>query len=175
MPTLIKPLDSSSAYVYCPVCRDNGNPRSPLQRDSVGRISCSFGHAPAVLLEERPKGPLMEMDADAIKAVDLQPEIPLITDIKWPLFVQPEIKAKFEAKFKGRVMATISTMLMALVDNAIVIITGPDAIKLRKMGIKSGQEMLAYMESMKSIEKERDELASQVTKFMKLMQAANAE
>ena len=172
MPTLVKPLDSSSAYVYCPQCRDNGNPRSILQRDSVGKITCQLGHSPTVLIEERPKGPLSMMDADAIKAVDLQPEIPLIPDIKWPIWIQPAIKTKIEDKFKGRVFATISTLLMALADGSLVMITGQDAAKLRKLGIKSGAEMLAYVESMKSIEKERDDLASQVEKFMKLMQSA---
>ena len=174
MPTQIRPLSRDSAYTYCPICRDNGVPNSLLHRDSVGKISCQFNHSPSILVPDSGTSGLAPMTADAIKAVDLQPEIPLITDVAWKIFIQPQTKAKFEEKFKGRGMATISTLLMALVDNAIVIITGPDAIKLRKLGIKSGQEMLAFVESMKSIEKERDDLASQVTKFMKLMQSATA-
>jgi hypothetical protein len=175
MPTQIRPLDSNSAYVYCEVCRNQGTPNSILHRDSVGKISCQFGHSPNPLVADHGTSGLAPMTADAIKAVDIQPEIPLITDVAWKIFVQPATKDKLERQLKGRVFATISTLLMALADGSLVMITGEDAAKLKKYGVKSGAEMLSYIESVKGLEKERDELALQVSKFMKMLQSAAQE
>lgn len=175
MPTLVKPLDSSSAYTYCPICRDNGNPNSLLQRDSVGAISCALGHRPGhnmILTPDSGTSGLAPMTADAVKLVDVEIEQPLITDIKWPIWCQPKTKQMIEEKYKGRVMATISTLLMALADGSLIMITGDQGRQLKKHGIKSGAEMLSFIEATKSMEKERDEAISQVTKFMKMVQSA---
>jgi len=163
MPTLVKELDRGSAYTLCPICRQQGNDKSQLQRDSVGAIKCLFGHGPFT------GQALQQYSADMIKATEVFPEQPTLTDIKWGIFVNPNVKAKLEQKFAGRILVTIGTYLAALADDSIVLVTGEQATELRKMGIKSGADMLSLAKQSKETERERDDAIQQIEKFMQML------
>lgn len=161
MPTQIRPLDPALAYTFCTICRANGNPSSPLQRD--GHIlKCGFGHQPS-------GQQLQQEGADMVKAVDMFLEQPSPTDVKWGIFINPQVRAKLEEKFRGRLLITIGTLLAALADGSLVMITGEQARDLKKLGINNGAEMLSMAKSMEQTEKERTQLLEQVSRFQDLL------
>jgi hypothetical protein len=166
MPTLTPPLDPSLAYVFCPICRSQGNSQSPLTRDGTGSIRCQFQHGPFTLEQLQ--------SSDMVKSSELFIEQPTITDIRWPIFVNPDVKAKLERKFSGRLMITLATYLAAIADDSIVMITGEQAGKLRALGITNGQQILSTVEMAKQTERELDESNKTIQKFMGLIAAAQA-
>lgn len=162
MPTLVSPLDPALAYTYCPTCRLSGNAKSPLTRD-MHNLRCALGHTFTF-------GQLQQTGADMTPMSAIQPETPSITDVKWALWVNPRVKEKLEQKFPNRVILTVATLLAALADDQLVMITGEQGEKLRKEhGIKSGAEMLAALESMKQTEQERAEAVKELDKMQKLI------
>lgn len=166
MPNLVKELDQSLAYIYCPTCRLMGNPRSQIIRD---------GHAFRCPLQHTFTGAqLMSSGADMTQMADIQPEQPTITDIKWSIWINPKVKERLEQKFPNRLIMTVATALAALSDDTLVMITGEQGARLRKeFNIKSGAEMLSALESAKQLEQERDEAVKELDKFHKLLAAAN--
>lgn len=167
MPTLVKELDRALAYVFCPTCRLNGNPKSQLTRD-MHQLKCALGHSFT-------GAQIQMMGADMVPMSALQPEQPSITDVKWPIWVNPKVKEKLEQKFQNRVIFTVATLLAALADDQLVMITGEQGEKLRKEhGVKSGAEIISALASMKQTEQERDEAVKELEKFQKMMQAVMA-
>ena len=164
MPTLITELDQAKAYVWCPICRQNGNQNSPILRDGYV-LKCNFGH-------QLSGAQLEQFGADMVKATELFIEQPTITDMAWKIFINPKVKEKLEQKFAGRIMATVATLLAALSDDTLVMITGEQAAKLRKLGIKNGAEMLAAVESSKETEKELQVANDQINKFLTMIKSA---
>ena len=176
MPTKVTSLDSSAMYIYCRVCAANGNPKSPLRRE-MDTVKCALGHtmqgstSMTASHGELPATASMDM----VKANEIFLEQPTITDMKWPIFVNPKVKEKLESKFSGRLMITLGTYLAALADDSMIILTGEEAAKLRKLGVHNGKEMLASIEGGKIAERERDEAVASVTKFMGVLKAAGVE
>lgn len=173
-----RPLDPALVYASCPQCEAQGVMNSPLTRDSIGAIKCQFNHTPRadqILAFDSGTSGLIAPDTTMTKLVDMQPEQPAITDMKWAIYVNPQVKAKLEAKLKGRVWRTIGTLLAALADDTLLIITGDEARQLRKLGIPSGKHMLEFIKTTKDLEKDRDEAVSQCTRFMKMLQSAATE
>src|SRR5882724_684991 len=116
MPTLVKELDQALAYVYCPTCRLTGNDKAPLTRN-MHQLQCQFGHTFT-------GAQVTAMMADMVPMQAVQPETPSITDIKWTIWVNPKVKEKLEHKFPNRLIFTIATLLAALADDTLVMITG---------------------------------------------------
>ena len=166
MPTQTPPLNSSLAYMFCPICRAQGTTDSPLTRDSVGAIKCQFQHGPFSGAQ------LQQSGADMVKSSELFPEQPTITDIKWPVWVNPTVKKRLEKKFAGRLLITIGTLLAALSDDSLVMITGEQAQKLRALGIHNGADMLAKAESEQQTAKSLEEARGQIERFMDVLKAA---
>ena len=164
MPTQTPPLNESLAYTYCPTCRSNGNDRSPLIRE-MHVIRCSFGHSFS-------GGQLQQYGADMIKATDIFLETPAITDEMWKVPVNPRVKAILENKFKGRVFVTIGTLLAALSDDTLVMITGEQAKELRELGIKNGADMLSAVRTAKETEKALEDAITQIERFQSVLHAA---
>lgn len=104
-----------------------------------------------------------------VKAVDMFLEQPSPTDVKWGIFINPQVRAKLEEKFRGRLLITIGTLLAALADGSLVMITGEQARDLKKLGINNGAEMLSMAKSMEQTEKERTQLLEQVSRFQDLL------
>ena len=144
-----------------------GHPDVKLVRE-MHVIKCALGHTFS-------GADLLALDPDMIKAVDMQPEQPVLTDIKWPIWIHPQIKSKLETKYHGRLWVTIATCLAALADDQMVMITGDQGKELRKLGLKSGPEIVAMAQGFKSMEKELQEANLQIQKFMTLLKQATAE
>jgi len=163
MPTLISPLDAALTYVWCPQCASTGNPRSPLVRDGSGMISCSFGH--------RPTADQLAA-SDMVKFGEVFKEQPSPTDIKWPIFVNPQVKAKLESRFPQNLMITIGTLLAALADGSVLILMGDEVKKLKDKGIKNGKDMLATLEMVDTVSKERQMLMDKIEQYERIFKQA---
>jgi hypothetical protein len=167
MPTLVRELDQGLAYTFCPTCRLAGNPKSPLARD-MHQLKCALGHSFT-------GAQLQAMYADMVPMASIQPEVPSITDVKWSIWINPKVKEKLEQKFPNRIIFTVATLLAALADDSLVMITGEQGEKLRKeYQVKSGAEIIAKFESLKQCEEERDSAVKELDKFQKMMQAVMA-
>lgn len=164
MPTLVTELDQARAYAWCPICRQNGNDRSPLLRDGHV-IRCNFGHTVTGAMLE-------QFGADMVKANEIFKEQPTITDIAWKIFINPHVKERLEQKFAGRIMITVATLLAALSDDSLVMITGEQANKLKKHGLHNGADLVAMADSVKELEREKNEAIASIEKFMKVIAAA---
>ena len=164
MPTQTPPLNPAAAYMFCTVCRQNGNPSVPLQRD--GHIlRCEFGHQPS---SQQLYG------ADMVKASDIFLETPAITDIMWKIPINPRVKAVLEDKLKGRILVTIGTLLAALADDTLVMITGEQAAELRALGVKNGADMLSAVKTAKETERSLADAVTQLERFQAMLNAASA-
>jgi hypothetical protein len=163
-PTLVTALDQGKAYTWCPICRQNGNSQSPILRDGHV-LKCNFGH-------QLSGSDLQRFGADMVKSTEIFLEQPTITDVAWKIFINPAVKTKLETKFSGRIMITIATLLAALADDSMVMITGEQAAELRKLGIHNGAEILSSVKQSKETARERDEAIQQVERFMNMIKAA---
>jgi len=163
---IIKPLDSSSAYIYCPTCRDNGTPNSMLSRD-MHTVKCQFGHqwdmsSFARLLAQRPV--MAQMD-------EILTEQPNPLAMAWKIMVLPETRTAFEAKFKNRVHITIGTFLAALCEDSLLILSGGDVLKLRAKGITTSAQVIAALEGVEQLERDRTAAVGQLEKLMNTLRA----
>lgn len=165
MPTQTPELNQSLAYTWCPLCRNAGNDRSPLVRE-MHVIRCSFGH-------QFSGAQLQQYGADMVKATEVFLEQPTITDVAWKVFINPKVREKLEQKYVGRLMITVSTLLAALADDTLVMITGEQASELRKLGIHNGAEMLSQIKSSKENEKALSDAIIQIERFQSVMHAAS--
>lgn len=167
MPNIVKSLDSSSAYIYCPTCRDGGTPNSMLSRD-VNRVKCQFGHewdtsSFRALLSRRPA--MAQMDEILI-------EQPPATAMAWKIMVLPETREAFEKKFHGRVYITLGTFLSALCEDSLLILSGDDVLKLRSKGITTSAQVIAALEGVEQLERDRARAIEQLDKMMNTLRAA---
>ncbi|HXN71535.1 MAG TPA: hypothetical protein VN861_03165 [Candidatus Acidoferrales bacterium] len=178
MPALLKPIDSNCLYVYCAACEANGNPNVMLMRE-LDKVSCPLGHiySGQQLMSvaghsEQGATVAPTSNLNMVKLVDFQPDSPLDTDIKWNIFVHPQVRSLLEQKFKGRLWVTISTHLAALADNAIVILSGADAAKLRKRGLTTSPQIVAALDASAELEKEVARLQAQVEQYANIFRQA---
>lgn len=161
MPCLVPPLDPSSAYIYCPVCEQNGHPRVMLAREQH-TLKCPFGHKwDSTNFKELIAAHLTMTRAEEILREDPDPRA-----IQWPIYVLPETREKFEKKFAGRVHITMGTFLEALCTDQIIFISGDAAGKLKKRGFSNGDSILAALDSMDQLTRERDEAVSSLEKIL---------
>jgi len=167
MPNLVKPLDPSAAYVYCPICRNNGTPNSMLTRD-MHILKCNFGHQ----FDVTDFASLAAAQPDMTPMSAILDERPDDRAIRWPIFVLPETKEAFECKFAGRVHITLGTYLSALTDDRIVIIDGEQAAMLKKRGLNNGAQIVSALDGMAKAEKERDEAVAQLDKLLNALNSS---
>ena len=164
MPTQTPPLNESLAYTWCPQCRAQGNDRSPLIRE-MHVIKCNFGHSFS-------GAQLQQFGADMVKATEVFLEQPTITDVAWKVFINPRVRDKLEQKYVGRLMITVSTLLAALADDTLVMITGEQAKELRELGIRNGSDMISAIKAAKETERGYKEALGQIDKFQAVLHAA---
>lgn len=178
MPPIVKPLDTNSLYAYCPTCESNGNPSVMLMR-AMDEVKCALGHqfSGQQLMSvaghsEQGATASPTSNLNMVKLVDFQPDTPLDTDVKWPVFVHPKVRELLEQKFKGRLWVTISTHLAALADNAVVVLSGPDAAKLRKRGLTTGPQIVAALEAAATADSEREQLQRKIMDYENIFRQA---
>lgn len=167
MSNILRQLDPDGAYIYCPACRNQGNPTSPLRRE-MHMLKCSFGHQWdttkfASLAAQRP-----EMTPMSDMLIEQPPE----TAVAWKIHIIPEYRQQFELKFAGRVHATLNTLIAALCSDSVIFVDGEAAAKLKQRGLGNGASIVQALESMDQMERERDEAVSNLSKLMSAVQAA---
>lgn len=159
----LRPLDESMAYIYCELCKRAGTPNVPLRRQ-MHVIQCTLNPSHQFSFEQ-----LQRMRAEMMPMSTVLTEVPNPTSIKWPVFVAPKTKEAIEARFPGRVIVTVATLLDALADDQIIFITGSEAEDLKKRGLNNGQAIIAALNSFAQLEKERGEAIKQLDQVRGLL------
>ena len=165
----LRNLDEGAAYIYCPTCRNNGTLNVPLRRQ-MHRIVCDLNPSHIFSFEQ-----LQRASADMVPLSAIQVETPPKTAMAWKIFVVPATKEAIEARYPGRVMVTVGTILDALADDQLIFITGSEAAELKKRGLRSGLEIIAALNSYAQLEKERQEAVDEITKVKNLMRGMGIE
>jgi len=159
----LRPLSEGDAYIYCPSCQRAGTPNVPLRR-SMHLIVCSLNAGHQFSFEQ-----LQRAHAEMIPMSAVLTETPNPTSVKWPVFVAPRTKEAIEAKYVGRVIVTVATLLDALADDELIFITGSEAADLKKRGLNNGQAIIAALNSFAQLEKERGEAIKQLDQVRGLL------
>jgi len=164
VPPIVPALNESLAYTYCPTCRNNGSTTVMLTRE-LHLFKCPFGH-------QFQYADLQRFGAEMTPAGDVYREQPHPEAMKWPIFVMPRIKQRLEEKYPNRLMTTIATMLDLLADDAVIFIQGSEAIELRKRGLANGSQIIAALQSVAEIEKQRKDAIDQLEKLQRILRDA---
>jgi hypothetical protein len=167
MANIVKPLDESAAYIYCPSCREQGNPTVMLERQ-MHILRCPFGHQ----LDATSFARLFQLKPTMTPMSELLVENPDPKCIQWKVYVLPETKEAFERKFAGRVHITIGTFVEALCSDHIIFIDGEAAGKLKEKGMGNGAQIVAAMEGMEQLMKERDAAVVRLEQVMGMLRNA---
>ena len=148
---------SDRAYYYCPTCQKNGTKNELLRgAPEVHLFRCQMGHA--FTYEQ-----LQELGAEMIP-LHVE-EKPAPTDIKVQLFVDPNVWQKFTAKYPNQKASTINSILALMLDDDLVMVSGEQARKLKKLGIRNGADMIAAAEENKRLEGENADLVKDNQRF----------
>jgi hypothetical protein len=142
--------------MYCPVCQRAGTPNVPLRRQ-MHTIICTLNPGHQFSFEQ-----LQRAHAEMTPMSAVLTETPNPTSIAWKIFVAPKTKESIEARFPGRIIVTIATLLDALADDQIIFITGSEAEDLKKRGLRNGTAIIAALNSFAQLEKERGEAIKQL-------------
>jgi hypothetical protein len=164
MPNIIKPLDDSLAYMYCPICRQQGTVNSHLRRE-MQTVRCQFGHS----WDTTSFRQLLSQHPDMTPMSELCIEQPSPNTSPWKIFVTPETRQAFETKFAGRVFVTMGTFIAALCSDEIIFVDGEIAGKLKAKGLGSGASIWAAIESAATLESERDQAIKRLEQLMALL------
>ena len=162
MPNLVKSLDQSRAYVLCPVCRQNGNPDVPMTRN-MHLFICPFQHSLSWQQLEGMGADMEKMEGTVVV------EQPNANAMAYKIYMMPATWAAINKKFAGRLHATLGVFMDLLADDSVVLITGPDAVKLKLKGLNTSAQIVAALESSSQMEKERDEAVANLEKFQNLL------
>ena len=160
---LVQPLDPALAQLYCGICTANGVPDMMLVRE-MHLLKCNLGHQYQSVGEAVARGSTMV-------PLPLN-ERPPLTSVKIALWVNPKVKEILETKYRGRLIATTDVLLSSLADGNVMILSGEDVAKLKKRGIRNGNEMVAALESMDQTARERDDAMRQIERFQEVLKAA---
>jgi hypothetical protein len=167
------PIDSNQLYVYCEVCKANGNPTSPLAR-SMDKVQCSFGHifsGSMMMSVAANSGDLPDTANMSMVPLPINEQPPLTSE-KRSVWVHPKVWTMLEQKYKGRMIATLDSIFGCLADGNVLILEGKDVAKLKKRGLSNGAQVIAYIDSTDSIQSENAQLRSRIEQFESLLRAA---
>lgn len=143
------------AFIYCPLCRDNGTKRIELLRDSH-IFTCVMGHS---IPQER----LHAMNPEMIKMDVIWKPGP--HDVKTEVWVNEEVLSKAKEVLGARFHPTIDSILRAAMLGEFILVDGKQAAELKKLGVRTGQEMLATAQQNQTLVAQNEELSAQVTRW----------
>lgn len=168
MANIVPKLDPSQAYMYCPLCDDMQHIESPLRRSGEDLLKCGLGHQFHYRDLQR-----LQQQGKKIKMIPTEViEVPPDHCQKFGVFVHPERWASLQVKLKGRFHATLGTLLDALDDDALMIISGEDAQKLKRRGLNTSSQILAMAEGYHQMELEKDDLLKKLQLLQPILAAA---
>lgn len=144
------------AYMYCPYCARQGNTRAELLIDNNTDFHCLMGH-------RAPRATMMALQPEMIPTeVHFKPGP---HDVKAEIWVNQEVLLAVKEKLGERFHPTIASIIRCCMAGDPVIIDGQQAAELRKLGIKTGQEMLTAAKQNVSLVGENESLTEQVNKW----------
>lgn len=164
---------SDRAMMYCPTCR---NLAKLTGNDSLNRIElvrdpdafrCPNGHPFTSYAE------LMAMEPELIKLIPK--ETPGPNDTKVEVWVNKDIWTQFAAKYPAQLNATVESILRLYLVGEPVIIDGGQAAHLRKLGVKTGAEMVAALEVAKTLEAQLQTAEEKISLMQSLFQGAGVQ
>ena len=143
------------AYMYCPVCRNLGNPKAELQRDNVDMF-CLMGH-------RIPHAQIMSMNPEMIPTeVRFKPGP---NDVKAEIWVNRDVLMQAKEKLGERFHPTIASLIRCCMAGEPVVIDGQQAAELRKLNVKNGAEMVAVAKLNNELAGQVDSLTEQVVRW----------
>lgn len=174
MPPLIPPLREDLAYIHCPLCRDAGGPSNvPLRRNTnlnLPPFVCSLNP-----LHQFTFAQLQGAQAEMTPMSAVLQETPNPLAMRWQIWVMPKTKELLEQKWSGRLLTTIGTFLDLLAEDALLLIQGSEAVALRKRGLQNGSQILAALDSIQQLEKERQDALEKLKRMNELLREAGME
>jgi hypothetical protein len=153
------------AFMYCPLCRSNGNNHTELIRDSH-IYTCPLGHT---MTNEQ----IQKLNPELIKLQTFYKPRP--TDVKTEFFCHPEIAQRIKNELGDGYHRTLESILEVCLTGEYVLVDGVQAKELRTMNIKNGAEMLACAKNNKELEGENLELKKQVDHYERIFSRAASE
>jgi len=153
------------AFIMCPVCEKQGiqaelyrgNPENHLYR-------CASNHALTY-----------EQTATATKIKLVVQEKPGPTDVRAEFWIDPNVLSKFREKFPNQQNATVNSILHELCDSDMVLISGALARELKRLKIKTGEDMVANAHECQRLEVENADLVSKLDFFGRMLKGAGME
>jgi len=143
------------AFMYCPLCRNAGNPTAELMRDNVDMF-CLMGH-------KMPHAQMLALNPDMIKtAVRFAPGA---GDVKAEVWVNQEVLMKAKESLGERFHPTVASLIRSCMAGQPVLIDGAQAAELRKLGIKNGAEMITAAKLNAELSGQVENLTAEVIKW----------
>jgi hypothetical protein len=153
--------------IYCPLCEQQGVKAELLRGNpELHLFRCISNHA---LTYGQLYGPEAQFQPTMIKMV--VPEKPAPTDIQATVWLNPGVWQKFCEKYPNQKNATINSILALLLDDDLVIVSGEQARKLKKLDIKNGADMVANAEENQRLTGENADLVKDNSRFYQAVTA----
>ena len=143
------------AFMYCPLCRNSGNPTAELMRDNVDMF-CLVGH-------KMSHGQMLALNPEMIKPTVMFK--PGNNDVKSEVWVNSEVLMKAKENLKERFHPTIASLIRCCMVGTPILIDGQQADDLRKLGIRNGAEMLAAAKMNADLAGQNESLTQEVIKW----------
>lgn len=143
------------AFMYCPLCRENGSARIELMRDAH-LFTCPMGHS-------IPQDRLQSMNPEMIKTEVFYKPGP--GDVKVEVWVNGEVYLKAKEILGPRFNPTIDSILRTAMQGEYILVDGAQATKLRKLGVRNGAEMVTTAEQNQTLAAQNEDLVSQVNRW----------
>lgn len=148
-------------YIYCPVCAANGN-KSEVYRETF-KFFCPVGH-------QFSYDQLMAAKPEMIKK-EIQFK-PGDNDVKTEFWCNGEVLSRSRETLGDRIHKTLESVLRAAMAGEFILIDGQQAEELKKLGIRSGAEMLVAAKQNLELAAENESLVAQVNRWEERIAAA---
>lgn len=141
--------------MYCPICAKQGSPRTELMRDMVDMF-CMMGH-------KFPTAQMLALNPEMIKTeIHFKPGA---HDVKVEVWVNQEVLLRTKESLGERWHPTIASLIRCCMAGTPVIVDGQQADKLRKLGVRNGQEMISVAELNVELSAQNETLVAKVNEW----------
>lgn len=147
--------------IYCPYCEKN-EVKNELLRGApeMHLFRCNLGHCfdYSALMAQSPNMVKLEVV-----------EKPGPNDLKVSVFIEPAVWQRFCAKYPNQRNSTLNSILNLCVDDDLVLVSGDQARELKKLGVRTGADMLACAQNNNTLTVENEALVKENNRFLDAM------
>lgn len=154
---------------YCPGCERQGIQNVELVRGQpeMHLFRCAIGGHAYTYEQLRTLGAKMVQTAVAYT--------PPPAYVKGHVFLPPELWAKFCQKYPQQTSPTLESILSLLLDDDLILISGAQARELKKLGVKTGADMVETAKSNQTLTATNEDLVRENSRFYQaIAEHANA-